>query len=179
MAATCWAAFISYRSRRLARAGADGAIELGENEVEGLVVHREDGALVELIGRDGLANLGAVKVQALNLGAGEKALGLAPEEEHGGVGIGGGNALGILETIVATKEADVEGGGGDLFQIDLIETTIRGGDVLKNQDAKEAARERIALNEGADGPPVLGKLALNAAEKNGLHARGLVRCGRI
>ncbi len=75
------------RDGRLRTPGAcaHGAGDLGHHKVDRLVHQLERRALVDLVGRDGLAHLGAVEVQALDFGGEQEALRLVGEQKDGGV----------------------------------------------------------------------------------------------
>lgn len=74
------------RGLRALLAGADADIDLGHDEVDGLIDEFKGGALVNLIGGNGFGHFGAVEVGALDLGRQGEALGEFPEQQDGGVG---------------------------------------------------------------------------------------------
>jgi hypothetical protein len=66
-------------------AGAHRETEAGEHEIHGLIHQFEHRALEHLIRRDWLGDGGAMEVGGLELAAEQEALGLAAEQQHGGV----------------------------------------------------------------------------------------------
>ncbi|MDO9586218.1 MAG: hypothetical protein Q7I93_07055, partial [Syntrophales bacterium] len=62
--------------------GADGTVDLAHNEIHRLIDKFEDGPLIDLIGRDGLADFGSVEMHALDLGGDKETLRLFPEKEN-------------------------------------------------------------------------------------------------
>ena len=66
-------------------ARADGAGNFRHDKVNGLIHEFEDGAFVNLVRRNGLADFRAVEVHALDLGGEQEALGSSAKKENGGM----------------------------------------------------------------------------------------------
>jgi len=67
-------------------ARAHGQIDLGQDEIHGLIHQIENRALVNLIERNRLVDLGAVEMGALDLGRNKEALRRDPEKKDRGMG---------------------------------------------------------------------------------------------
>ena len=64
----------------------DPKIDLGEDEILGLIDEIEDRAFVNLVGRNGLCHFTTVEVGALDLGGDQEPLWLFAKQQNGGVG---------------------------------------------------------------------------------------------
>ena len=78
--------FVTDRGLHALRSGADTAIELGENKVEGHVHLLEDRAFEDAVEGNRADNVGAVEVHAPDFGTGQEALRIATEQQDGSLG---------------------------------------------------------------------------------------------
>jgi len=96
------------------------------------------------------------------------------DEDEPGLVLGGG-AIEFLfgwrlgeaghRTVFVAKQAEVEAAAIHLVEINLVGTTVGGGQILEQEDLEEATQQRVAANVIADGLAFLGQFLLHTADE--------------
>lgn len=181
-------------SLRALLAGAYTDVDLGHDEIDGLIDEFEGGALVNLVGWNGLGNLGAVEVGALHFGREAEALGVFAEEKDGCVG-----GAAVVEQIQVREDirdlgldgereiaslAGTSHEAGDIFLVEIVERgLVRGAGVPRSAGEVAGGFEMIDETGVNVGQKVGGFLETAAHElatdlaDEGLHLRmlGIIR----
>ena len=102
--------------------------------------------------------VGSFDEDPLRLGASGRAIELT---------LGGGHALGILEAVALSEQADVNGAAIHFVEVHVIGAAVAGGEFLEHERREVTAEQRIAFDKRLDRLPLGLQFLLNAADEYG------------